>query len=120
VTGPILTVVDDLIFLSKIQQTAHQVGVPVEPVDPSKAVERITEFLVHSIILDLNHRSGTAVELARTIKTNPATRHVKVMGFLSHVQSDLAAAARAAGCDFVMPRSAFSQQLPQLLLQLAG
>ena len=94
--------VDDLIFLSKIQQTAHQVGVPVEPVEPSKAVERITEFLVHSI------------------KTNPATSHVQVMGFLSHVQSDLAAAARAAGCDFVMPRSAFSQQLPQLLLQLAG
>jgi CheY-like chemotaxis protein len=120
VTGPILTVVDDLIFLSKIQQTAHQVGVPVEAVDPSKVVERITEFLVHSVILDLNHRSGAAVELARAIKANPATRHVQVMGFLSHVQSDLAAAARAAGCDFVLARSAFSQQLPQLLLQLAG
>lgn len=119
-TGPILTVVDDLIFLSKIQQTAHQVGVPVEAVDPSKVVERITEFLVHSVILDLNHRSGAAVELARAIKANPATRHVQVMGFLSHVQTDLAEAARAAGCDFVLARSAFSQQLPQLLLQLAG
>ena len=119
-TGPILTVVDDLIFLSKIQQTALQVGVPVEAIDPSKVEEHITEFLVHSVILDLNHRSGTAVELARAIKANPATRHVQVMGFLSHVQTDLAAAARSAGCDSVLARSAFSQQLPQLLLQLAG
>jgi CheY-like chemotaxis protein len=119
-TGPILTVVDDLIFLSKIQQTAQRVGVPVEAVEPSKVEERITEFAVHSIILDLNHRSGTAVEVARAIKANSATRHVRVMGFLSHVQGDLAAQARAAGCDFVLARSAFVQQLPQLLLDLAG
>jgi len=120
VTGPILTVVDDLIFLSKIQETAHQVGVPLEVVDPGKVEARIAEFAVHSVILDLNHRSGKAVEVARAIKANPATRQVQVMGFLSHVQADLAAAAREAGCDVVLARSAFAQQLPQLLLSLAG
>ncbi len=120
VTGPILTVVDDLIFLSKIQETAHQVGVPLEVVDPGKVEARIAEFDIHSMILDLNHRSGKAVEVARAVKANPATHHVQVMGFLSHVQSDLAAAARDAGCDVVLARSAFVQQLPQLLLSLAG
>lgn len=120
VTGPILTVVDDLIFLSKIRETAHQVGVPLEVVDPGKVEARIAEFAVHSVILDLNHRSGKAVEVARAIKTNPATRQVQVMGFLSHVQGDLAAAAREAGCDVVLARSAFAQQLPKLLLSLAG
>jgi hypothetical protein len=45
---------------------------------------------------------------------------VQVMGFLSHVQTDLAAAAHEAGCDFVLARSAFAQQLPQLLVKLAG
>lgn len=119
-TGPILTVVDDLIFLSKIQQTAQQVGVPVKVVEPGKVAECITEFLVHSVILDLNHRSGTAVAVARAIKANPLTSHVQVVGFLSHVQTDLSAEARAAGCDVVMARSAFSQQLPQLMLKLAG
>jgi CheY-like chemotaxis protein len=120
VTGPILTVVDDLIFLSKIQETAHQVGAPLEIVDPGKVVARIAEFAVHSVILDLNHRSGKAVELARAIKGNPATHGVQVLGFLSHVQGDLAAAAREAGCDVVLARSAFVQQLPQLLLSLTG
>jgi CheY-like chemotaxis protein len=120
VPGPILAVVDDLIFLSKIQQTAQQVGVPVDVLDPAQVEDRIKDFAVRSIIIDLNHRSGKAVEVARAVKANPATRHVRVVGFLSHVQGDLAAAARAAGCDTVLARSAFVQQLPQLLLELAG
>lgn len=120
VAGPVLIVVDDLIFLSKIQQTARQVGVSVESVAPSKAKDRATACLAHSVILDLNHRSGTAIEVARAIKGDPATSHLQVMGFLSHVQTDLAAAAHEAGCDVVLARSAFSQQLPQLLLKFAG
>ncbi|HEV2352273.1 MAG TPA: response regulator [Terriglobia bacterium] len=118
--GPILIVVDDLIFLSKIQQTAHQMGVSIEPVGASKIIERAAVVSAHSIILDLNHRSGAAIEVARAIKGNPATSRVQVFGFLSHVQTDLAAAAHEAGCDIVLARSAFAQQLPQLLLKLAG
>jgi hypothetical protein len=38
-----------------------------------------------------------------------------VIGFLSHLQGDLKAKAMEAGCDMVMPRSAFSQNLPNLL-----
>ena len=119
-TGPILTVVDDLIFLSKIQQTAQQLGVSVKVIDPAKVEEHVKDFRVDSIILDLNHRSGKAVDVARAIKDNPATRHVQVVAFLSHLQTELAAAARAAGCDMVLARSTFTQQLPQLLLKLAG
>ena len=36
-------------------------------------------------------------------------------GFVSHVQGELKQKAQEAGCDVVMPRSAFSQTLPQLL-----
>ncbi len=117
---PILVVVDDLIFLSKIQQTAQQVGVALEVIDPSKVEDRVRDFPVRSIILDLNHRSGAAVDVARAIKADPATRNIQLVAFLSHVQGELAAAARAAGCDMVMARSAFAQQLPQLLTKLAG
>lgn len=119
-TGPILAVVDDLIFLSKIQQTARQVGVPVEVLEPAMVEGRMSELGAKSIIIDLNHRSGRAVEVARAIKSNPVTRGVQVVGFLSHVQTELAAAAREAGCDMVLARSAFVQQLPQLLLNMAG
>lgn len=120
VSGPILVVVNDLIFLSKIQQTAQQVGVAVEVVDPLKIGDRIKTSPACSVILDLNHRFGAAVETARALKANHATQNVQVVAFLSHVQGELAAAARAAGCDMVMARSAFAQQLPELLLKLAG
>ena len=38
-----------------------------------------------------------------------------IVGFLSHLQGDLKAKAVEAGCDSVMPRAAFSQNLPNLL-----
>jgi len=120
VTGPILVVVDDIFFLSKIQQTARQVGVPIEAVGPAKARERAAECSAQFVILDLNHRSGSAIDVARDIKGNAATSHVQVLGFLSHIQADLAAAAHEAGCDVVLARSAFSQQLPAILTKLAG
>lgn len=116
---PILVAVEDLIFLSKIQQTAREAGVTIETVEISKLKERLLESPARSVIVDLNHRSGKAVEFARAIKSDPAMSDVRVLGFLSHVQTDLAQAAREAGLDAVMARSAFSQQLPELLRSLA-
>jgi CheY-like chemotaxis protein len=116
----IVVVVEDLIFLSKIQQTAGQVGVPIESLGPDKLGERLARGGVRAVIIDLNHRSGAAVDVVRALKSNPSTRHIQITGFLSHVQADLAIAAREAGCDHIMARSKFTQQLPELLLELAG
>lgn len=112
--------VDDLFFLSKIQQTAKLLGVTVEPVAPGKVVERAAQVPLRAVILDLNHRSGSALETLHAIKADAKTGATRVLGFLSHVQTDLAAAARAAGCDVVLARSTFSQRLPDLLKELAG
>jgi hypothetical protein len=38
-----------------------------------------------------------------------------VIGYLSHVQGELKQKAHEAGCDMVLARSAFSQNLPNLL-----
>jgi len=111
----ILAVVDDLFFLGKIQQTAKLLGIRVDAVDPQKLHEQIAKTPPRAVILDLNHRSGRAVEALRALKSDPATDAIPVLGFLSHVQTDLATEARAAGCDVVLARSAFSQHLPQLL-----
>ncbi len=119
-TEAILAAVEDLIFLSRIRQTGQHVGVSVELVDPNKLEERVTRSPVRAVILDLNYRSGVALEALRALKSNPLTNHVLVLGFISHVQTDLIAAARQAGCDQVLARSAFSEQLPQLLEKLAG
>jgi DNA-binding NarL/FixJ family response regulator len=119
VAAPILVVVEDLIFLSKIQQAARQIGVPIEAVEISRLKERLCDSSSRAVIVDLNHRSGSAVEAAQAIKSDPETSHVQVLGFLSHVQTDLAREARQAGLDLVMARSAFTQQLPELLRKLA-
>ena len=64
------------------------------------------------VIVDLNARSGaiSAIERVRAVKNG-----VRMVGFLSHVQVDLAEQARAAGCDEVMPRSKFTQNLAEIL-----
>lgn len=116
----ILVAVEDLMFLSKIQETARAVGVAIETGGPENIGERAMRGAVSAVIIDLNHRSGAAVETVRALKSNPSTRHIPITGFLSHVQAELATAARGAGCDSVMARLAFTQQLPQLLLRLAG
>ena len=117
---PILAVVEDLIFLSKIRQTAQRVGVAVESVEITKVAERMPASTPCAVILDLNHRSGRALDTARTIKSGADASKIHVVGFLSHVQADLAREARLAGIDQVMARSAFAEQLPKLLRQLAA
>ena len=116
----ILAVVEDIFFLAKIQQTARQLGIAVESVGPDALQERLAGDAAYAILVDLNHRSGKAIAVLEGLKENPATRPIPVVAFLSHVQTDLAQAARAAGCGRVMARSAFSQQLPMLLRELSG
>jgi CheY-like chemotaxis protein len=122
--GKILTVVEDLIFLSKIQQTAKLLSIPIENVGPATLLQRAKQQLnagdLGAVILDLNHRSGQAVALLTAMKSDPAMRQVTVIGFLSHVQADLAKEARAAGCDVLLARSAFTEKLPELLQHYAG
>ncbi len=96
------------------------VGVSVHPVDPHILTEQVASQLPQAVILDLNHRSIPALDIVRNLKSDTRTKGVLVLGFVSHVQTDLIAAAREAGCDMVLARSAFSQQLPQLLRRLAG
>jgi DNA-binding NarL/FixJ family response regulator len=116
----VLAAVDDLFFATRIRETARQFGVPVEIVPAAKfelaLSGRADGDEVTSVIVDLN--STEAIELIRRLKTASRTRDVPILGFVSHVAADRIAEARSAGCDRVMARSAFTQQLPELLRQL--
>jgi CheY-like chemotaxis protein len=116
----ILAVVDDLLFLSKIQQTAQHLGVAVKSARPSDLPKPDSEALPNAVILDLNHRSGQALEVLRALKSDLKTKDITVIGFVSHVQAGLIAAARDAGCDLILARSAFVDQLPSLLQRFSG
>ena len=116
----ILAVVEDLIFLSKIQETAKHLGIPVQAAGAADVVARARDGSARGLILDLNHRSIKVTDVIREIKSGGASGGLPLVGFLSHIQADLAAAARAAGCDMVLARSAFTKQLPELLARLEG
>jgi DNA-binding NarL/FixJ family response regulator len=116
----ILAVVDDLLFLSKIQQTAQHLGVAVKSARPAELPDLAVHDVPNALMLDLNHRSGKAVEVLRALKSDLRTKGIAVIGFVSHVQNDLIAAARDAGCDIVLARSAFVSQLPSLLQRFSG
>ena len=117
----LIAAVDDLFFLARIRETARQVGVPIETVPTARLEATLKEGLIgdslKAVVLDLS--SNGAVELIRALKTNPQTRPSWIVGFASHVATGLVAAARAAGCDQVLARSAFTRQLPDLLRSLA-
>jgi CheY-like chemotaxis protein len=116
VTRRVLAAVEDLLFRSKISETADQVGVEAAfPRSPKKLIEALRASPPDLLILDLNSARFEPLELLRTVKSDSALQNVTTVGFLSHVQGDLALAARESGCDRVMARSAFVENLPRVL-----
>jgi hypothetical protein len=117
-TPRIFAFVDDLFFLAKITETARKLNVKVEFVKSDKeAAERIAQNGDQKpslIIFDLNHVSAKPLTTIPKLKSK-LKKQTTIIGFLSHVQGDLKVKAMEAGCDMVLPRSSFSQNLPQLL-----
>ncbi len=114
----IFAFVEDLFFLAKMQEISRKLNVKVEFVKTDKdIVDRVRNNGTERpslIIFDLNNANAkplvTIPKLKRELK-----KGTTIIGFLSHVQGDLKLKALEAGCDMVLPRSAFSQNLPQLL-----
>jgi CheY-like chemotaxis protein len=117
-TPRIFGFVDDLFFQAKIQETARKLNVKVEFMksehDLTERIKQNGEEKPSLIIFDLNIASVKPLTLIPKLK-NKLKKGTSVIGFLSHVQGDLKLKAHEAGCDMVLPRSAFSQNLPQLL-----
>ncbi|MGD1100430.1 MAG: response regulator [Terriglobia bacterium] len=116
----IVAMVEDLFFLAKIRETAKAVGVTVVTGDARRGSAAIAEAQPQAIILDPNFPGLPSLDWIRALKADPTTRPIRIVGFVSHVQEQLISAARDAGCDSVMSRSAFTQQLPNLLRSLVS
>jgi CheY-like chemotaxis protein len=115
-TRKILAAVEDLLFRSKISETASSLGIEAAfPRNPKRLLEALRESPPDLLVLDLNSARFEPLELLMSVKSESATRAISTVGFLSHVQKDLALAAREAGCDRVVARSAFTKDLPQIL-----
>jgi len=116
VSRRVLAAVEDLLFRSKISETASTLGIEAAfPRNPRRVLESLRESPPDLLVLDLNSARFEPLTLLKDVRSDEATREVLTVGFLSHVQKDLAVAAREAGCDRVVARSAFTRDLPEIL-----
>ena len=111
--------IEDLFFQAKINETSKKLGIKVEFLKGDKeSVARLTDLAEADrpalLVFDLNNLNAKPMTLIPKLKTK-FKKATSIIGFLNHLQGDLKAKAVEAGCDSVMPRSAFSQSLPNLL-----
>jgi PleD family two-component response regulator len=117
--GVILALLDNLFFAAKINQAVGMTGFEaVYAKNADQALERAHATNPKLIIVDLNSNTGSPFTLIKSLKSDEQLKNTPVIGFVSHVNVELQEQARAAGCDRVMARSVFEQNLIRLLNEM--
>lgn len=112
----VLCVVDDLLFSVKISTAAKALGVDIYFERAADSVlPRIREKRPDLVIFDLNSAKLRPLDAIAGIKADPALKEVRTLGFVSHVQTATIDAARQAGVDQILARSAFVERLGEIL-----
>jgi len=116
----VLAVVSDLFFSVKINDAAKRAGLTVEFVKDEHEVLVKAKSHPTLIIFDLNFDSVNPLAIISKLKGSAELKNISVIGYLSHVQGELKQKAHETGCDMVLARSAFSQNLQQILKRHSG
>jgi PleD family two-component response regulator len=112
----VIAAVDDMFFAAKIRATAEHLGLDVRFLrGADDVIARAHEDRPALIIVDLHARRCDPFALAEKLKADEALRDLTLIGFFSHVQTELQHRAEQAGFDRVMPRSVFTRQLAEIL-----
>jgi CheY-like chemotaxis protein len=111
----IVCALDDLIFSVKISTAARALGVEVYFERSANVVETVRARQPTLVILDLNATRLAPMAAIAAIKTDPSLAGTRTLGFVSHVDTATIDAARAAGIDQVLARSAFVERLGEIL-----
>jgi CheY-like chemotaxis protein len=113
----VLAAVGDIFFASKIRGTAEHLNVTAEFAASADDLFDTAKADVPSlIILDLHSEKIDPFALAARLKADDQLREVPLVGFYSHVRTEIRERAESAGVDRVLPRSAFTKKLPEILL----
>jgi DNA-binding NarL/FixJ family response regulator len=106
----------DLFFLVQVTAAAKPLGFQVVSVkDRAAALDKLRNG-AEALVIDLTCAAAEPLDLIREAKTSSSAT---LIGFLPHIQTALREQALDAGCDAVVPRSAFAQKLPELLRAIA-
>ena len=115
-----LIAVSDLFFTVKILDAAKRTQMQAEIVKTSQELIEKAQSGPALIVFDLNFEAMEPVKMIAELKKETATKATGIIAFVSHVQADLKKEATDAGCDMVLARSAFSQNLDQILRRYSG
>jgi PleD family two-component response regulator len=116
----VLAVLEDLFFTVKINESAKRAGLGIAFLKSEFDVLEQARHNPALIIVDLNFHGVDPLRLIRKLKSEDQTKGISLIGYLSHIQGELKQQAQEAGCDMVLARSAFSQNLPQILRRHSG
>jgi len=106
---------DDLIFTSRITGTARDLGLQIRPARSVEVLEALTrQQAPRCIIVDLGNPGLVLADLLRRLR-EAGSPMPRVVAYGSHVDAAGLRTAREAGCDPVLPRSKFVEELPRLL-----
>jgi len=112
----IICAIDDLIFSIKVSTAAKSLQADVYfERSGDKLLQTIREKQPSLVIFDLNSTRLRPLEAIASLKHDPALKTIKTLGYVSHVDTATIDAARAAGIDQVLARSAFVTQLGDIL-----
>ena len=111
----VLAVLEDLFFTVKINESAKRAGLGITFVKSEHDVLEQARNQPALIILDLNFTGIEPLKLIQKLKSDEHTKGINLLAYVSHVQGELKQQAQEAGCNMVLARSAFSQNLPQIL-----
>jgi len=112
----LLLALTDLLFLARIREMAEALGLTVErATTPQEVLERTRRGMPAAVIFDMHAERLDPLRVIAEIKADEALRSVRTIGYFSHVRDDVREQARRAGCDLLLPRSAFVARLAELL-----
>jgi DNA-binding NarL/FixJ family response regulator len=114
-TDRVAILVDDIFFTAKINAAAAESGRQIERIKSREQLDGLAANPPALVIIDLNSDRLDPLGAIGFLKSSVEAGTVPIVGFVSHVQTELIRAAQAAGCNLVLPRSVFTQMLPQIV-----
>jgi len=115
-SGKIVVAVEDMFFAAKIKGAADAASSQIQRAKSYKQVEEVINSRMPSLlILDLNSDPINPLKVIEFLKSRHDLSAIPIVGFVSHVQVNLIRKAWMAGCDYVIPRSLFTQVLPEIV-----
>lgn len=117
----IMVFVEDIFFTAKIRETARGLARDVRFIRDLQGLEkRLSGPAPGMIIVDLTAETLKPLELIRRVKEQPDWQQARIVAYASHARAELMEEANQLGVDLVLPKSGFTQKLPEILQSAAA